>query len=233
MDKKSYDMVSNVAHELKTPLATIKEALLLVSEESLGALNEEQKKFLDISSQNVSRMDRLIDEFLSSARQESSESTIKRSLFSITDTAKNIVDSLDIIAKEKGIILNGAIPDKKIEIWGDPDRLNQVISNLVENAIKYNKPEGKVEISLQEEEESVIIAVMDTGMGIPKDDLDRIFERSYRAERNSMGGSIPGTGLGLSIVKDIIDMHKGKILVESEIDAGSKFTVTLPKSVRK
>ena len=233
MNKKTYDMVSNVSHEFKTPLATIKEALLLLSEGSLGAVNEKQKRFLDISSQNVGRLERLINDFLNSVRKESSESPIKRSLFSITDTTKNIVDSLNVIAKEKGIILNGAIPDKKIEIWGDPDKLNQVISNLVENAIKYNKPEGKIEVSLREEEESVAISVMDTGVGIPKDDLGRIFEKFYRVERNSAGGTIPGTGLGLSIVKDIIDTHKGKVSVESEIDAGSKFTVTLPKSIRK
>lgn len=224
--------ISNVSHELKAPLATIKEALLLLSEGSLGAVNEKQKKFLDLSSQNVERLNRLINGFLDSAKLENSKSSMKRSLFSITDTAKTIMDSLDMIAKNKGIVLEGLIPDKKIEIWGDPDKLNQVISNLVENAIKYNRPDGKVHISLEETDDEISISVRDTGMGIPKDDLDKVFDRFYRVERSDMAG-IPGTGLGLSIVKDIVSMHKGAISVESEINNGSKFTVALPKNLRK
>ena len=232
ISKNSYDMISNVSHELKTPLTTIKEALLLLSEGSLGAVNEKQKRFLDLSTQNAERLNRLISEFLDSARQENSKSSMKRSLFNITDIAKTIIDSLNIIAREKGVVLEGVIPDKRIEIWGDPDKLNQVISNLVDNAIKYNRPAGLVQVSLEEAEDSVAISVRDTGMGIPKDDLSKIFGRFYRVERNDIAG-ISGTGLGLSIVKDIVNMHKGAISVESEINGGSKFTVALPKNLRK
>lgn len=231
ISKNSYDMVSNVSHEFKTPLAVIKEALLLFSDGSLGAVSEKQKKFLDLSTRNVERLDHLINEFLDSAKLENSGSSMKRSLFSITDAVKTIVDSLNIIAREKGIVLEGVIPDKKIEIWGDPDKLNQVISNLVNNAIKYNRPAGLVQISLEEADDSISISVGDTGIGIPKDDLGKIFDRFYRVERSDTTG-ISGTGLGLSIVKDIIDMHKGAISVESEINNGSKFTVALPKSLR-
>ncbi|MCX5667010.1 MAG: GAF domain-containing sensor histidine kinase [Candidatus Omnitrophica bacterium] len=230
--KSNYEMVSNVSHELRSPLAIIKEALLLLSEGSLGAVSEKQKKFLNLSTQNVERLSCLINGFLDSACQENSGSSTKRSLFSITDAAKTIIDSLNIIARDKGIVLEGAIPDKKIEIWGDPDKLNQVISNLVDNAIKYNRPAGLVQVSLEETENSINISVRDTGMGIPKDDLDKVFDRFYRVERNDTAG-IPGTGLGLSIVKDIVNMHKGAISVESEINSGSKFTVALPKSLRK
>ena len=232
VSKNNYEMVSNASHELKTPLATIKEALLLLSEGSLGAVNEKQKKFLDLSNQNVERLNRLINEFLDSTNLENSKSSMKRSLFSITDAAKAVIDSLNIIAREKGIVLEGAIPDKKIEMWGDPDKLNQMISNLVDNAIKYNRPAGLVQVSLEEADDSISISVRDTGMGIPKDDLDKIFDRFYRVERNDTAG-ISGTGLGLSIVKDIVNMHKGAISVESEINSGSKFTVALPKSLRK
>jgi len=232
ISQSSYDMVTNVSHELKSPLAVIKEALLLLSEGSLGPVSEKQKKFLDISNQNVERLNRLINEFLDSARRENSGSSMKRSFFSITDATKTIMDSLDMIAKEKGIVLEGVIPDKKIEIWGDPEKLNQVISNLVDNAIKYNKLSGKVQVSLEEADDSILISVKDTGMGIPKGDLEKVFDRFYRVEGNDTTG-ISGTGLGLSIVKDIIDMHKGSISVESEINNGSKFTVALPKSLRK
>jgi signal transduction histidine kinase len=225
-------MVSNVSHELKAPLATVKEALLLLSEGSLGVITEKQKKFIDISTHNVERLNRLINEFLDSARQANAVSSMKRSLFSITDAAKAIMESLDVIAREKGIALEGVIPDKKIEIWGDPDKLNQVISNLVDNAIKYNRPAGLVRVSLEEADNTINISVKDTGVGIPKDDLDKVFDRFYRVERSYTSG-IPGTGLGLSIVKDIVNMHKGAISVESEINGGSKFTVALPKNLRK
>ncbi|MDO8536119.1 MAG: HAMP domain-containing sensor histidine kinase [Candidatus Omnitrophota bacterium] len=232
VSKKNYEMASNLSHELKSPLAVIKEAQLLLLEGPLGVLSEKQKRFISLSIQNVERLEHLINEFLDSARQENSKSSMKRSLFSVTDTAKNIMDSLDIIAKEKGIALEGVIPDKKIEIWGDPDKLNQVISNLVENAIKYNRPSGTVRVSLVEADDSVAISVKDTGMGIPKGDLDKVFDRFYRVESNDTAG-ISGTGLGLSIAKDIVKMHKGAISVESEINNGSKFTVALPKNLRK
>ena len=230
--KNGYEIASNMSHELKSPLATIKEALLLLSDGSFGAVTEKQKKILNLSIQNVERLNRLIDEFLDSARQVKSKSYMNRSLFSITDAAKTIIDSLNIAAKEKGIILEGIIPDKKIEIWGDPDKLNQVISNLVDNAIKYNRPEGKIQISLEEDDDSIAISVTDTGVGIPKDDLDKVFDRFYRVENINTAG-VPGTGLGLSIVKDIVNMHKGAISVKSEINNGSKFTVALPKNLRR
>lgn len=226
--------LQNMSHELKTPLSIIKEALFLLSEGSLGAVSEKQKKFLDLSAQNVERLNHLINEFLAPVKQESSKSSMNmnRRLFNITDVAKTIMDSLNIIAKEKGIVLEGVIPDKKIEIWGDPDKLNQVISNLVDNAIKYNRPEGLVQVSLEEREDSIAISVKDTGMGIPKDALNKVFDRFYRVERRDAAG-ISGSGLGLSIVKDIVDMHKGVISVESEINNGSKFTVALPKNLRR
>jgi signal transduction histidine kinase len=107
-----------------------------------------------------------------------------------------------------------------------------VISNLVDNAIKYNRPAGKVRVSMEETNDLVNISVKDTGMGIPKDDISKVFDRFYRVERNSATG-VSGTGLGLSIVKDIVNMHKGAISVESEINDGSKFTVALPKNLRK
>ncbi len=230
-NKDSRELISNVTHDLKTPLATIKEALLLILEGISGQINEKQKKYLDISIQNLERMAHMIDEILLSDKILRDRHGIKRNLFNLTDTAKNILDSLGIIAKDKGIVLEGVIPDKKIEIWGDPDKLNEVISNLVDNAIKYNKPSGHVEVSLEEDEKSVTISVRDTGIGISKEDIGRIFDRYYRSSSTEKRG-ISGTGLGLSIVKDIVNMHKGNISVESEQDKGTKFTVTLPKDLR-
>ncbi|MBI5124539.1 MAG: GAF domain-containing sensor histidine kinase, partial [Candidatus Omnitrophica bacterium] len=215
VDRSKYDLVSNVSHELRTPLATINEALSVILDGLAGPVNEKQKRYLEMSKKSVARLSRLTEEFLESAKRERARLDIKRNLFNITDVAKNVVESLSVLAKEKRIVLEGIIPDKKVEIWGDPDKLNQVIINLVDNAIKYNKPYGKVAVSMDENESSVTISVSDTGMGIPKEELDKIFNRFYRVEKN-IKDEIPGTGLGLSIVKDIINMHKGEISVESE-----------------
>lgn len=230
-NKDNRELISNVTHDLKTPLATIKEALLLIREGVSGQINEKQKKYLDISMENIERMVRMINNILLSDNVLQGRHGIKRNLFNVTDTAKGIIDSLGMLAKKKGILLEDSLPSKRIEIWGDPDKLNEVISNLVENAIKYNKPEGRVNVSLEEDERYVTISVRDTGMGISKDDIERIFERYYRVNGAEESG-ISGTGLGLSIVKDIVNMHKGNISVESESDKGTKFTVTLPKDLR-
>lgn len=230
-NKDNRELISNVTHDLKTPLATIKEALLLMLEGVTGQINEKQKKYLDISIENVDRMARMIDNILLSDKMVQDKHAVRRNRFNITDTAKNILDSLTLLAKKKGITLKGSIPDKKIEIWGDPDKLNEVMSNLVENAIKYNRPEGHVDVSLEEDEKYVNISVHDTGMGISKDDINRIFDRYYRVNGTERS-AVPGTGLGLSIVKDIINMHKGNISVDSQGDKGTTFTVTLPKDLR-
>lgn len=230
--KNNYEVVANVSHDLKTPLATIHEALLLILEGTLGKLNEKQEHYLDLAKQNTDRLHRMINELLESARAEHGKALMKRNYFSITDTAKSILDSLSVVAKEKGVSIKSAIPDKSIQIWGDPDKLNEVISNLIDNAIKYNRPDGKVDVAMSENETSITISVSDSGMGITKEDMNRIFERFYRSERNAKEG-IPGTGLGLSIVQDIVKMHKGEISVKSEEDKGTTFTVTLPKSLRK
>ncbi len=230
-NKYSQELISNVTHELKTPLATIKEALSLIADGLSGPLNEKQKRYIGMSIQNADRMARMLDNILLSEEFVQNRQKISRNLFNVTDTAKNIMDSMGMLAKKKGIMLGGAIPGKKIEIWGDPDKLNEVISNLVENAIKYNRPDGRVDVMLEDSDRSVTISVRDTGVGIAKNDIGKIFDKYYRVN-NSEKKDITGIGLGLSIVKDIVDMHKGKISVESECDKGTKFTVTLPKDLR-
>jgi len=230
-DKEHRELISDMTHDLKTPLATIKEALLLMFEGAGGALSEKHRKYVGISMQNVDRMVRMIDEMMLSNKAPGAKRGAKRNLFDVAGTARAILNSLDILAKKHSIVLKRVIPDKEIRIWGDPDKMNEVISNLVENAIKYNKPQGSVDVALEEDAKSVTISVRDTGMGIPKDDIGMVFDRYYRLNRDA-SGDIPGSGLGLAIVKEIIDMHKGNISVESEQDRGTKFTVTLPKDLR-
>lgn len=226
------EMAANLSHELRTPLAVIIESVALMRDGTAGVLTEQQKRLLYLSHENSLRLNRMINEFLDSTKKERTISAMKRSLFDITSAARTILDSLSLIAGQKGISLDGVIPDKKVEIWGDPDKINEVINNLVDNAIKYNKPEGRISIALHEEDAHVMISVSDTGLGIPKDDIDKVFNRSYRSDRDSKS-NVPGSGIGLAVVKDIVKMHQGTVSVESEINMGSKFTVRLPKDLRK
>jgi signal transduction histidine kinase len=221
--------VSDTLHDIKAPMATIKEALLLLRDGVGGKTSEKQGKYIGIALDCAERIIRMTDNILAS---KSRAREMKRMRFSITDAAKAILGSLEVLAKAKSVKLNGSVPAKTIEVWGDPDRLNEAISNLIENAIKYNKPDGSVDFSLGEDSDNIIISVRDTGIGIDEEDLGRVFDRHYRSRRAELNG-IPGTGLGLSIVREIVDMHKGDISVESQgPGGGTKFTVVLPKDLR-
>jgi len=123
------------------------------------------------------------------------------------------------------------LPKEKVEIWGDEDKLYEVISNFIDNAIKYNKPKGKIELKMESLGNEVKVRIADTGIGIPESELDKVFDRFQRIT-TFFGGKIKGTGLGLSIVKDIVDMHGGNIEVDSKVNKGTAFTVTLPKNLR-
>lgn len=231
LDKLRLDFISNISHDLRTPLAVIKEAVGLILDEIAGNINVEQKKFLELAKQNVGRLKYLIDELLEIAKLESKKTPMKRRLFNIVGVVKEAMTSLGPLAEKKEILLTDLLPDKKIEIWGDADKMSQVVTNLIDNAIKYNKPKGKVEVSLEDVERSVNICVSDTGVGIPAQNLDKIFDRFHRIEIRTKGKA-EGWGLGLSITKEIIQMHGAKIWVESTVGKGSKFIVTLPKDLR-
>lgn len=230
-DKTRLDFISNVSHELRTPLAVIKEAVCSILDGICGSVNEEQKKSLEMAKQNAERLARLINELLELGKAESKQTPMKRSLFDLSRVIRNILTSLKVLAKDKGISLTAVLPDEKVEIWGDVDKVTQVLTNLIDNAIKYNKPNGKVEIGLEVVVSSVRIYISDTGAGISKEDLGKIFDRFYRVQM-CVEGKTPGTGLGLSITRDILAMHGGEISVESEPNKGSKFTIVLPKDLR-
>ncbi|MEI8350187.1 MAG: GAF domain-containing sensor histidine kinase [Candidatus Omnitrophota bacterium] len=231
-DQLKSDFVSNVSHELRTPLTAIKEAVGLLLEGMTGQITQEQKRFLEVAKQNIERLGRLIDELLELAKLDAKKAPAKRKLFDVAGMVKTVASSLSPLAREKGLLFTSILPGVPIEIWGDPDKLTQVVTNLVDNAIKYNRPKGKVEVGVEEKGEMVEITVIDTGMGIPREDFEKIFDRFHRMAMHARG-EVPGTGLGLSIVKGIVDVHGGQVRLDSEIGKGSKFSVILPRDIRK
>lgn len=231
-DQLKSDFISNISHELRTPLTAIKEAIFIILDGMTGVITTEQKRFLEIAKQNIERLGRLIDELLELARLDAKKTPSKRKLFDVVGMVKTAASTLSPLAREKGLHFTSILPGVPIEIWGDPDKLIQVVINLIDNAIKYNKPQGKVEIGVEERGETVELTVIDAGLGIPREDFEKIFDRFHRMSVHA-NGEIPGSGLGLSIAKGIIDAHGGQIRLDSEIGKGSKFSVILPKDIRK
>lgn len=232
LDELRLDFIANVSHELKTPLTALKESVGIMLDEIAGKVTDKQKKVLELAEKNINRLNRLIDNLLDFSKLEAERKAMKRSLFNVAGMINSAIETLRPLAAQKRIKLtNHRLPSEKIEIWGDEDRLSQVVTNLIGNAIKYNLPEGKIEVSLINLDSSIKLCVADTGIGIPEEDFDKIFDRFKRVEE-IVKGKIEGAGLGLAIAKDIVDMHGGDITVESKIDIGSKFTVNLPKNLR-
>lgn len=224
--------ISMVSHELRTPLTAIKEGIAIVSEEVTGALNEEQKEFLDVAKRNVERLARLINDVLDFQKLESGRMVFRMQDDSINGVVEEVYETMLSLAQGKGLefilSLDKSLPDTVF----DKDKINQVISNLVQNAIKYTE-KGVITVMTSVGGENFIqVAVKDTGKGIKQEDLPRLF-RQFEQLESAHERKTAGTGLGLAISRQIIEGHKGRIWVESEFGKGSTFYFILPIKERR
>jgi len=219
------DFAANVSHELKTPLTSIKGFVETLMD---GAIHNPPmaEKFLRIIMMEADRLTRLINDILSISKLESGEETGSNERIQIDQVIRNVVDMLEMHAGEKQITLhyNQCEPTY---IFGHPDRVEQMIINLVENAIKYNQPGGSVSVRLFPNGNDVNISISDTGIGIAEEHLPRLFERFYRVDKGR-SRSMGGTGLGLAIVKHIVRSMNGSIEVHSKLGEGTEFLLTIP-----
>lgn len=221
------ELTANVSHELRTPLTSIKgfaETLLD------GAMKDEDtcRRFLTIIDSEADRLVKLVDDLLDLSHLESKRATLELKPVDLTGLISQTVDKLRPLAEGAGLVLHQVVPGH-LEIAADPDRLEQVLTNLIDNAIKYTPPGGQVEVRVQPTNGEVEVSVADTGRGIRAEDLPHVFERFYRADRSRTRGS-GGTGLGLAIAKHIVEAHGGRISVHSRLDEGTTFTFTLPRN---
>lgn len=225
------DFVSNVTHELKTPLTSI---MGFTDTLKSGAINDPEaaNRFLDIISMESERLYRLILDILSLSEIETRESDVNLVKESIEDIILNACNILQPIASSKGLSLNIEI-EKNLPLFiCNKDRISQVFMNLIDNAIKYTE-NGSINVSCKKEKNNLVVKVSDTGIGIPQESLNRIFERFYRVDKGR-SRKAGGTGLGLSIVKHIVLLYDGSIKVESKEGKGSCFTIRLPiKTINK
>lgn len=220
------EFMSIVSHELRTPLTAIKEGIALVVNGLAGEINEEQKELLGISKKNVDRLTRLINDVLDFQRLESNRMKFDIQPNSINEVARDVYEIMAPTAKDTGVDLLLELDDSLPKIGFDSDKITQVLTNLVTNAMKFTE-KGNITIKTGKKNRAIHVSVSDTGHGIKKEDLLRVFNRF---EQLNTGGErkTGGTGLGLAISKNIIEQHNGTIWVESEFGKGSKFTFTLP-----
>jgi two-component system phosphate regulon sensor histidine kinase PhoR len=227
LENTRQEFVANVSHELRTPLSLIKgfvETLLA------GAKSDPEKctRFLQTIEKHTDRLTFLIEDLLTISKLESGQIVMNLHPVELREEAAHAIDDLLARGTEKNITLTNAVPAGLIA-RADTDRLQQVFFNLVENAIKYGRNDGRVEIGgrLVPEKNKVELWVQDDGPGIPAESRDRVFERFYRVDR-ARSRETGGTGLGLSIVKHIIQAHGGEVWLKSELAAGTTFVFTLP-----
>jgi two-component system, OmpR family, sensor histidine kinase BaeS len=213
---------ADVAHELRTPLATLQSHL----EAMIDGIWKPDADRLKGCHEEIMRINRMVGDMEKLARYESENLILNKTDFDISELVANIVKNFETDFVGKGIGISFNYSEEKIN--ADKDKISQVIINLMSNALKYTPQGGSVEINIKGSETDTEIQIQDTGMGIPPEDLPHIFERFYRADksRNRMTG---GSGIGLAIVKAIIEAHKGSVTVKSELNKGTGFTVLLPK----
>lgn len=218
------EFFSNASHELKTPLTSIRGYLELLENDM--ATNENMKKdFLSRIKKESFNMTDLINDILMISRLETKEAEVILTEVRICPLLNEVYRSLEPLAKEYQVTLKSSC--KPLSMLANTQQLRELFSNLITNAIKYNKPGGTVEVIVTSETKEIVITVEDTGVGIPEDAKLRIFERFYRVDKGR-SKKVGGTGLGLSIVKHIINYYEGSIQVESKLMEGTKFTVHLP-----
>ena len=226
------EFIGNLAHELKTPLFTSESYILTLLD---GAIDDDEvnKKYLKIAGKAIHRLNLIVKDLDLITKIESGESEIQRTDFDIINLAQNVFEMLEITASKKNIKLILDFNDKlPLRVNADNEKIQQVLTNLVENSIKYGKENGTTELVIQElTENKIIVRVTDNGLGIKEKHFNRLFERFYRVDQSGSrkGG---GSGLGLAIVKHIMDAHDEKIYIESEFGVGSEFSFTLEKSLQ-
>ncbi|HET6243230.1 MAG TPA: ATP-binding protein [Bacteroidia bacterium] len=222
------DFIGNVSHELKTPLFNIQGYVLTLLE---GGLEDEtiNRNYLIRAERSVERMINIVEDLDTVTKLETGQLVMDFIKFDIVDLSKDVVDALQMNAKQKGVVFKIKKDNEKpVLVKADKDRIRQVLTNLMLNSIRYGKKEGLTEIRFYDMEENILIEVADNGIGIPAHHLAHLFERFYRVDKSRSRES-GGSGLGLAIVKHIIEAHDQTINVRSTEGVGSTFSFTLKK----
>jgi two-component system, OmpR family, sensor histidine kinase ResE len=227
LDKMRKDFIANVSHELRTPISMMQgysEAIV----DDVAETDDEKKEMAKVIYDESLRMGRLVNELLDLARMEAGHIQLSKEEIDISSFIQRIIRKFQGLAKENDIHLSAKLQEEGIYLSFDPDRVEQVLTNLIDNAIRHTPKDGSVKVNVNVEEKGVYMEVADSGTGIPEEDVPFVFERFYKADKARTRGRA-GTGLGLAIAKNIIDAHRGHISVKSKLGHGTTFSFFLPR----
>jgi two-component system sensor histidine kinase/response regulator len=225
------NFITMVSHQLRSPLGTIVQYFEVILGGMAGKVEPQQEEMLTKARDRLENLMELINDWLDLARMNRGQIVDRFKSLSLQNVLKNIVEFIQPSAQKENINLELLPYSGDDRIQGDDETLTQVFSNLITNAIEYNRPSGAIKISIEEKEDFIAVHVEDTGRGIPEEQLPYIFDQFYRVKQNGEKKS-KGTGLGLSIAKKIVEAHGGTIKVSSQLGKGSTFTVFLPKAMQ-
>jgi len=221
------DFISMLSHEIRTPLTSIRESVNMITEEVMGPINAQQRKFLTIAGAEIGRINDLLKHLMQLSRLQSGIVKINPRPFDTFHFMADCIQRMRHVAENKRINIITDIPENLPELMGDPDHLHQVFMNLIGNAIKFSEPETKITVrAVKKGKKRLAFYVSDNGPGIPEDEQALIFNKYYRGRQ--VRRHMDGVGLGLSISKHIVEVHKGGLWVKSEMGIGSTFGVILP-----
>jgi len=228
LEQLKREFISNVSHELRTPAAVIKEFISILNDEVGGPLTVEQKEYIETMNNNIERLLRLIENLLNISKADSGTLIIRKAWFDLKTHLQKITPSFTIQLKKKNIKLKLDLPESSLKIYADSDSITQILINLVDNTKKYSEKNTEVTIGAKEKNNEVLIWVSDQGKGIPPEKQKDVFKRFFRIESKSEARQ-EGAGLGLPIIKELVELHKGKIELDSDIGRGTTFFITIPK----
>lgn len=226
VDRMKSEFISTVSHELRTPLTGIREGITQVHEGFFGPINEEQKDFLNISLSELDRLTTIINDLLDIAKIEAGKLALRKSWVEGKQLVGDLILRYQSMMKNKGITVRTLLPQEEIRVFMDREKVFQVLTNLVSNAYKFTPEGGEIVMQIQKDDESVQFSVRDSGVGIEPENLGKIFDRFVQVGQE--GAKARGTGLGLPISKNLVEMHCGRIWVESEYGKGSVFHFSIP-----
>ena len=224
------EFVNLISHELRTPLSSILGYLELVADDEDNPLSVEQHRYLTVIDRNANRLLRLVSDLLFTAQVESGKFQLDEQRVDLHRILSACLETALPVADRRDVTLKLSACDEAVIVWGDPIRLGQAVDNLIANAVKFTPAGGRVAVTLgsvDHPDAQALVSVSDTGIGIPADELDRLFSRFFRAS-TATSNAIPGVGLGLTITRAIVGAHRGSIGVASTRDQGTTFTVRLP-----
>jgi len=228
LDQLKSDFISIVSHELRTPIAIMQEGISLCLDGVVGKITDEQGEVLTSTLDTVDRLARLVNDLLDISKIESGKFKLRRSSLDLNQIIKKEYENYEKLTKEKGIRLQMALPEGPLKLYADEDKVTQIFKNLLSNAIRFTEAGGEITIKAEEKDDAIVCGVCDTGTGISKEYIPKLFSKFEQFGKVD-GHGYKGTGLGLAIVKGLVEEHEGSIWVESELGKGSEFWFTLKK----